>query len=132
MPAGCGDPVDKLDYQTKGTIGIAVEILLTYGCNEAPKVDKVKITGFNQIGFIVSSEYEVEAYVNSSSRKKCELAGCRNAIQYYVQIKFFVYLVIGLGFGFGGGTGTLGYRRPSFQHWLTLRRNVYAATSQRR
>jgi|GEM_PF-4836150 len=115
VPEGWGDPVDRLNYQTKGTVGIAVEVLLTYGCNEAPKVDKVKITGFNQIGFIISSEYEVEGYVNNSSRKKCERRGCNNAIQYDVEIKFFVYLVVGIGFGFGGGTGTLGYRSPSFQ-----------------
>src|ERR1044071_4815983 len=58
------DPVDKFDYDTQGTIGIAVEFFVTYSCTEAPKVDKVKIRGFNQIGFIISSEYDVEAYVD--------------------------------------------------------------------
>lgn len=114
------DPVDKFDYDTQGTIGIAVEFFVTYSCNEAPKVDQVKIRGFNQIGFIVSSEYDVDAYVDDSNVIRVEKGGCQKAIKYEITVRFYIYLVIGIGFGLGGGTGTLGWKSKSNEQVKTF------------
>lgn len=113
VPPGPLDPVDKFSYDTQGTVGISVEILVTFGCDQEPKIDKTKITGLNQVGFIISSEYEVEPYVDGSKKVPCEKKGCQEAIQYEIVVKFFVYLVIGVGFGLGWGTGTAGWRSKS-------------------
>lgn len=114
------DPFDKFDYKTQSTVGIDVEFFVTYSCNESPKVDKVKVRGFNQVGFFISSEYEVEAYVDDSKVIPVAKEGCEKAIRYDITVNFFVYLLIGLGFGLGGGTGTFGWKSKSRQEVQTF------------
>ncbi len=103
------DPVDRFPFDTQGTVGIGVEVLVTFACDEAPKVDATVITGLNQIGFIISSEYDVKAYVDRVEVEQCEKPGCEKAKRYKIDVKFFVYLKIGIGFGLGWGTGTAGW-----------------------
>jgi len=88
-----------------------------YGCDSKPTVAKTMITGFNQVGFIISSEYEVNCYVNESTKNEWEKCKCCTKEKkvgtwtyYEIQFKCFIYLKAGLGFGLGGGTGTLGFK----------------------
>lgn len=118
------DPFDKFDYNTQSTVGISVEFFVTYSCSESPKVDKVKVRGFNQVGFFISSEYEVEAYVDDSKVVAVSKEGCEKAFLYEISVQFFVYLLIGLGFGLGGGTGTLGWKSKSSQEVQTFSTHV--------
>ena len=105
------DPLDLFEHNTAATVGIAAEVHVFFSCTQEPKIERTVITGLNQVGFIISSEYEVNAYIDKVRRKRCEMADCTNAIQYEIDIRFIVYLVIGVGFGLGWGTGTAGYRR---------------------
>ncbi len=104
------DPVDLFEHKTAATIGIQAEVHVSFGCDQVPKIERTKITGLNQVGFIVSSEYEVYAYIDRTRQIACRNEGCDHAIQYEIDVRFIVYLVIGLGFGFGWGTGTAGFR----------------------
>ena len=105
------DPVDLFEHETAATIGIGAEVHVSFGCDQAPKIEKTVITGLNQVGFIVSSEYEVYAYIDKTRRRACTIERCERAIQYEIDVRFIVYLVIGVGFGLGWGTGTAGWRR---------------------
>ncbi len=104
------DPVDLFEHETAATIGIGVEVHVSFGCDQAPKIERTVITGLNQVGFIFSSEYEVDAYIDGTRRSACSIEGCEQAIQYEIDVRFIVYLVIGVGFGLGWGTGTAGFR----------------------
>lgn len=104
------DPVDLFEHETQATIGIGAEVHVSFGCNQAPKIERTVITGLNQVGFIFSSEYEVDAYIDRVRRIPCSLDRCEVAIQYEIDVRFIVYLVIGVGFGLGWGTGTAGFR----------------------
>lgn len=104
------DPLDLFEHQTTATIGIGAEVHVSFGCKQLPKIERTVITGLNQVGFIVSSEYEVDAYIDSITKQVCQLEGCEGAIQYEIEVRFIVYLVVGIGFGLGWGTGTAGFR----------------------
>lgn len=104
------DPVDLFEHETAATIGIGAEVHVSFGCDQAPKIERRVITGLNQVGFIFSSEYEVDAYIDRTRRLSCTIERCERAIQYEIDVRFIVYLVIGVGFGLGWGTGTAGFR----------------------
>jgi hypothetical protein len=104
------DPVDLFEHQTAATIGIGAEVHVSFGCEQNPKIERSVITGLNQVGFIISSEYEVDAYIDRIRKQPCTLENCEQAIQYEIDVRFIVYLVVGIGFGLGWGTGTAGFR----------------------
>ena len=104
------DPLDLFEHKTAATIGIGAEVHVSFGCEQNPKIERTVITGLNQVGFIVSSEYEVDAYIDRIKKKSCQLENCEKAIKYEIDVRFIVYLVIGVGFGLGWGTGTAGFR----------------------
>ena len=104
------DPVDLFEHETAATIGIGAEVHVSFSCDQAPKIERTVITGLNQVGFIISSEYEVDAYIDRTRRRACRIEGCERAIQYEIDVRFIVYLVVGVGFGLGWGTGTAGFR----------------------
>jgi hypothetical protein len=101
--------VQSFDYDPDSTVGIGVTVEVEYGCKKDPEVKKTEITGVNQVGFIVSSEYKVNAYVDSFKKIECELEDCEKGVKYEITVKYFIYLKAGIGFGLGWGTGTLGW-----------------------
>ena len=104
-------PVTKYRFKPHSTLWIGVEIIVSYSCQADPKVERVRITGIKQFGLILSSEYEIDAFVDTVRRMPCEAgADCREAVRYDFTVKTFISDVIGLGIGVGKlGTGTAGW-----------------------
>ena len=108
---------ELIRIRPKGTSRIEAEILISYSCGAPPRVEAVDIVGINQLGFFISSQYEVRAIVDGGDKERCELASCQDAIRYKYKVRVSSILAIGLGFGFGGGTGTFGWKsRSMFEH----------------
>lgn len=101
-----------------GTSRIEAEIHVSYSCGNAPKVEAADIVGLNQLGFGVSTQYEVRAIVDGGSKERCALKACDDAIRYKFRVKVSSILAIGVGFGFGGGTGTFGWKSRSMHEHL--------------
>ncbi|HXT71119.1 MAG TPA: hypothetical protein VN700_15255 [Vicinamibacterales bacterium] len=110
-------------FKPADTRWIGIEVYVTYSCDEAPKVERKKITGLKQISFIVGYEYDVDAFVHKTRRVPCTAeAGCNRAVLYECDVKVFVSDTIGLGIGVGKvGTGTLGWPTESTEEMLTLK-----------
>ena len=91
-----------------GAPGIDVDVHVDRSCTDKPTKVGQEITGINQVGFIISCEYEVFTYVtDAKSQSKCE--NKKKYVKWDYTINVHTYLKIGLGFGVGGGTGTAGY-----------------------
>ncbi|MBL3558538.1 MULTISPECIES: hypothetical protein [Marinobacter] len=108
-------PVIKYRFKPRRTLWIGVELIVSYSCEIAPKVERVRITGIKQFGFMLSSEYEIDAFVDTVRRMPCKAsAEYQDAVMYEFSIKTFTSDVIGLGFGVGMlGTGTAGWTTKS-------------------
>jgi hypothetical protein len=116
LPPLPGDPTQLFEFDPKSTVGVEVDAIVEYGCEQAPTVRTPKIRGLNQVGFIFSSEYDIDAGIDDFKRVACKVPNCERAVQFEVTIVFFIYLKLGLGFGLGAGTGTLGFTtRPSVE-----------------
>jgi hypothetical protein len=115
--------VSIFKFKPADTVWINVEIVVTYSCNEIPKVERVKIRGLKQFGLILSSEYDIEVFVHAARRRRCDIGGdCRDAVEYEFDTKVFVSDVIGLGIGIGKiGTGTAGWTSPSTEEQRTFK-----------
>ncbi|MGP0068805.1 MAG: RHS repeat-associated core domain-containing protein [Isosphaeraceae bacterium] len=137
------NPTDLVDplglysqaYQFKptSTVGIGISSEVSYWCNEPPKVDNTEITGVNQVGFIISSEYKVNSVVDSFTKRtdgSCCCSGDRPGVptgvrtSYEFTIRYFIYLKAGLGFGLGWGTGTLGWTSDPTEETATYTTNT--------
>lgn len=103
--------VTKYRFKPRGTVWIGVELIVSYSCQTDPKVERVRITGVKQFGLILSSEYEIDALVDTVRRMPCEAGtDCREAVRYDFTVKTFTSDVMGLGIGVGKlGTGTAGW-----------------------
>jgi hypothetical protein len=115
--------VSIFKFKPADTVWISIEIVVTYSCDEIPKVERVKIRGLQQFGLILSSEYDIEVFVHAARRIPCDIGGgCRDAVEYEFDTKVFVSDVIGLGIGIGKlGTGTAGWTSRSTEEHLTFR-----------
>lgn len=104
-------PVTKYRFKPRRTLWIGVELIVSYSCQADPKVERVRITGIKQFGLILSSEYEIDAFVDTVRRIGCEAGSdCNEAMRYEFTVKTFISDVIGLGIGVGRlGTGTAGW-----------------------
>ncbi|HTV06860.1 MAG TPA: hypothetical protein VME86_15935 [Acidobacteriaceae bacterium] len=104
-------PVAKYRFRPRSTLWIGIELIVSYSCYADPKVERVRITGVKQFGLILSSEYEIDAFVDTVRRIPCEAdADCGEAVRYEFTVKTFTSDVIGLGIGVGKlGTGTAGW-----------------------
>lgn len=104
-------PVTKYSFKPRSTLWIGVELIVSYSCQADPKVERVRITGIKQFGLILSSEYEIDAFVDTVRRMPCEASvDCRETMRYDFTVKTFISDVIGLGIGVGKlGTGTAGW-----------------------
>lgn len=116
-------PVSIFNFKPARTLWINIEIIVTYSCNEPPKVERVKIRGLKQFGLIFSSEYDVEVFVHAARKSPCDIGNdCDDAVEYEFDTKVFVSDVIGLGIGIGKlGTGTLGWTCKSTEEQRTFK-----------
>lgn len=115
-------PVERFRIKPSGTLWVRVELIITYSCREDAKVERVRITGLKQFGLIVSSEYEIDAMVDTCKPVPCDTdVDCRDAVAYELIVKVYVSDVIGLGIGLGKlGTGTAGWTTNSTEEVVRL------------
>jgi hypothetical protein len=116
-------PVDVYRFKPKGTSWIGVEVIVQYSCKAEPKVERVRISGVKQFGFIVSHEYDIDAFVDTSRRIGCEeqLSSCSNPRRYSFTVKCLLSGVVGFGLGIGKvGTGTAGWRSRTEEQQLSF------------
>ncbi len=115
--------VSIFKFKPANTLWISVEIIVTYSCDEIPKVERVKTRGLKQFGLILSSEYDIEVFMHAARRRPCEIGGeCREAVEYEFDTKVFVSDVIGFGIGIGKlGTGTAGWTSRASEEQRTFK-----------
>jgi len=115
--------VSIFKFKPAHTLWVSLEIIVTYSCDENPKVERVKIRGLKQFGLILSSEYDIEAFVHAARRRPCKIGSeCRDAVEYEFDTKVFVSDVIGFGIGLGKlGTGTAGWTSAATEEQRTFK-----------
>ena len=59
------------------TIRIGAQIHVSFGCTQVGKIEHIVITGLNQVGFIVSSEYKVDACISRHKKPEGRSASIR-------------------------------------------------------
>ncbi len=115
-------PTDIYRVKPKGTNWVGAEIVVSSSCNSEPKVERVRVTGVKQFGFIVSHEYDIGAYVDECHRERCRFSDCGDSVMYKFKVKCLVADVIGIGFGLGNvGTGTGGFTTPSREQFFDFK-----------
>jgi hypothetical protein len=99
----------KFTFKPKWTEWIKCNLYVAFDCATKPKVADMLISGFRQIGFILSHEYELKPFVEETQRMECSKDGCERAILYKFNVRIDIYDKFGIGFGLGSGTGTIGW-----------------------
>ncbi len=126
IPVHGVDPSLPCYIDPPSTIGIGIESIVAYDCKTLPHflVPDHVFTGINQVGFIISSEYEVIPSLEKIKIiRNCEIANCQSSLMYQFEIVYYIYLVVGIGFGFGSGFfafGTVGAKTRSWKERKTF------------
>jgi hypothetical protein len=127
-------PVTNYRFKPRSTLWIGIELIVSYSCQADPKVERVRITGIKQFGLILSSEYEIDAFVDTVRRIPCEAGtDCQEGVRYEFTIKTFISDVIGLGIGVGKlGTGTAGWTTKATEELLDFSTACVCCDEERR
>lgn len=102
-------------FKPRGTKWIGCEFEVAFDCATEPELcsdPKIRITGLQSVGFIVSHEYEIEApnIISVEEETGEPTSDCANPKRYLFTLSYRLHDKIGFGINVGPGTGTFGHR----------------------
>lgn len=108
-------PFPTFTFRPQGTRWIGCEFEISFDCEDEPKLcsePKIRITGLQSVGFIISHEYEIVGpnIIDIEEESAGPVPDCANPKRYRFTLSYRLHDKIGFGINLGPGTGTFGHR----------------------